>query len=294
MSLRAELMEALLENHPDGVILIGIEGHVVFWNPAAEALTGYYSLDLLGRDVPESIEPLLRFQSHPGDDLLGSAPHVGHGSLVHFQHRLGHELKVIARLYTLRDSLSKRIGTAVIFHPAESMDALPHGECGDDETLQASQAEIEDRLSQIFLDFERGERLFGVLWICVDQAAALRKTHGVGAHVALLDKVARAMQNGLRPGEELGRWGEDEFLIIAHERTREALAAHAQKLDGLARTADFRWWGDKISLTVSIGAAQVEPEETLAQLLGRAQAALLSAIHAGGNQIVAAPGRHEC
>ena len=26
-------------------------------------------------------------------------------------------------------------------------------------------------------------------------------------------------------------------------------------LAGLARTADFRWWGDRVSLTVSVGVA---------------------------------------
>ena len=84
----------------------------------------------------------------------------------------------------------------------------------------------------------------------------MRKTHGAGACEAMLEKIERALANGLRPAEELGRWGEDEFLVISHERTAEMLAAHAQTLAGLARTADFRWWGDRVSLTVSIGAAQ--------------------------------------
>jgi GGDEF domain-containing protein len=71
------------------------------------------------------------------------------------------------------------------------------------------------------------------------------------------------------------------------------LAAHAQTLAGLARTADFRWWGDRISLTVSIGAAQAEPSETLPQLLERAQIAMFKSVHAGGNHITA-PGRQGC
>jgi GGDEF domain-containing protein len=71
---------------------------------------------------------------------------------------------------------------------------------------------------------------------------------------------------------------------------------HAQALAGLARTADFRWWGDRISLTVSIGAAQAcqNQDEGLAQLLERAQKAMESSIHAGGNRITSAPGRQEC
>jgi GGDEF domain-containing protein len=63
------------------------------------------------------------------------------------------------------------------------------------------------------------------------------------------------------------------------------LHAHARVLVGLARTADFKWWGDRVSLTVSIGAAQVREtrNETLAQLLDRAQRAMETSMRAGGN-----------
>ncbi len=122
----------------------------------------------------------------------------------------------------------------------------------------------------------------------------LRKTHGAGACEAMLEKVERALGHGLRPAEKLGRWGDDEFLVLSHERTPEMLAAHAQSLAGLARTADFRWWGDRVSLTVSIGAAQADQEEALKQLLLRAQAAMFSSIHAGGNHITLAPGGQAC
>ena len=147
----------------------------------------------------------------------------------------------------------------------------------------------------MFEDFARGGQPFGVLWITVDQARDLRKTHGVGACEAMLEKVERALANGLRPAEEMGRWGDDEFLVLSHERTPEMLAAHAQALAGLARTADFRWWGDRVSLTVSIGAAQAERgRDAWRNLLERAKAAMLSSFHAGGNQITSAPGGHEC
>jgi diguanylate cyclase (GGDEF)-like protein len=110
----------------------------------------------------------------------------------------------------------------------------------------------------------------------------------------MMEKVVRVLAQGLRPAEELGRWGDDEFLVISHERTPEMLAVHAQSLAGLARTADFRWWGDRVSLTVSIGAAQADHAETLKQLLERAREAMFSSIHAGGNHIVLAPRGQAC
>jgi GGDEF domain-containing protein len=72
------------------------------------------------------------------------------------------------------------------------------------------------------------------------------------------------------------------------------LASHAQNLAGLTRTTDFRWWGDRISLTVSIGAAQADAGEQLSALLERAQAAMLESARAGGNHVTAAQGRRAC
>ena len=95
------------------------------------------------------------------------------------QHKLGHELQAITRVVALRDALGERIGTAAVFHPAESLDALPHGVTGENGAVGASQADLEDRLQIEFEDFARGGLPFGVLWISVDQAQGLRKTHGI-------------------------------------------------------------------------------------------------------------------
>jgi diguanylate cyclase (GGDEF)-like protein len=284
---RSELLEAMLDGYPEGIALLGMEGQMLFWNRAAEAITGYAGADLVARPVPGELESL----------LLGEGPHQkwsGRGALVHAQHRLGHNIPAITRTLVLRGGLGERLGTAVIFHPAESLDVLRRGEAGDSADVAASQVELEDRLEAEYEDFAQGEVQFGVLWVTVDQAHDLRRTHGARACEAMLDKVERTLANGLRPSEHIGRWGEDEFLVLSHERTADTLAAHAQVLAGLARTADFRWWGDRVSLTVSIGAAQAEPAETLAQMLERAQGAMLASVHAGGNHITLAAGRHAC
>ncbi len=48
---------------------------------------------------------------------------------------------------------------------------------------------------------------FGILWITVDQAQELRKTHGARACEAMLDAMEHTLRHGLRPTEEMGRWG---------------------------------------------------------------------------------------
>jgi diguanylate cyclase (GGDEF)-like protein/PAS domain S-box-containing protein len=294
MTDRAALFEATLESVPEGIALLGQEGLVAFWNPAAEAITGFPSIDLVGRPLPEALEPLLQYTPPQDRMVVSEVERLGHGSVAAIQHKLGHDVPVMALITVLRDGFGGRIGTAVIFHPTESLDALPRGDAGEDREVRTSQTEIEDRLQRIYDDFSRGGPAFGVLWITVDQAGDLRKTHGTGACDAMLEKVQRALAKGLRPGEEIGRWGQDEFLIISHERTAELLARHANTLAGLARTADFRWWGDRVSLTVSIGSAQSEASGTLVNLMERAKAAMFSSFHEGGNQTTSAPGGPTC
>jgi diguanylate cyclase (GGDEF)-like protein/PAS domain S-box-containing protein len=290
---RAELLEAALDSRPDGIALLGVDSEVVFWNRAAEAITGYASIELLSRAIPPLLEPLLLDAALQHNPPLGSGPPPTRGAVVHVRHKLGHDVQAIARRITLRDALGEHIGSAVAFHPAESLDALPHGEISEgsaEEDLQSSRANLEERLQMEFDDFDRGGAPFGVLWISVDQAAELRKTHGAAACNAMLDKVRHAVAQGLRPAEEMGRWGDDEFLIVSHERSAEMLASHAQNLVGLARTADFRWWGDRISITVSIGAAQAAAgaDESLSQLLRRATQAMDAGSLVGGNRAVLA------
>jgi len=294
MADRVEILEVALDGLPEGIALLGSEFQIMFWNRAAVAITGYASAELLSRQASDPLEPLLTGCAGPGNEGADAGAQAGRGVMVHMQHKLGHDVPVIARTLVLRDGFGGRVGTAVVFHPAESLDTLPHGECEAGSSVEASKVEFEERLGAMFENFMQGGGSFGVLWITVDQARELRRTHGAGACDAMLEKVEQAMANGLRPAEEMGRWGDDEFLVLSHERTPEMLAAHAQALAGLARTADFRWWGDRVTLTASIGAAQAEQDESLVELLEKARAAMLISFDAGGNQIMSAPRRHAC
>jgi diguanylate cyclase (GGDEF)-like protein/PAS domain S-box-containing protein len=290
MTDRTELLEAAFDSLPEGMGLFGGEDEVVFWNQAAQGITGYPTVELQGRQLPECLEPLLAAGNGKEESHAPAGGAEGRRLLAQARHKLGHAVPVIARSLALRNGLGERMGTALLFHPAESLDALPQGGTSADQGVAESRAELEERLQTEFDDFARGGSPLGVLWISVDQAEELRKTHGAAACNAMLEKVRHALAQSLRPAEEIGRWGGDGFLIVAHERSAGMLAAHAQMLAGRARTPDFRWWGDRISITASIGAAQAgsDAAETLVQLLKRAREAMEASSREGGNRVTAA------
>lgn len=290
---RSELLEAMLDSLPDGLVVLGPQAEIVCWNHAAEAITGFAGIEVLGRPAPDALEALLGEQTLAEADV---AQEAGRKTHLRLRHKLGHEVPLIVTFLILRDGLGGRIGRAMLFHPARSLDALPHGETGNDRAIVASQQELEERLTLAFDDFLDGGEPIGVLWIAVDQAHELRKTHGAAACEAMLAKMQHIIAQGLRPADVMGRWGTDEFLVIAHERSADQLSAHARKLAGMARTTDFRWWGDRLQLTVSIGACQARKGEvaSLTDLLKQAQKAVVASMQAGGNTITPPAGGKTC
>ncbi len=291
---RTELLESALNSLTEGVALADQDGRVALWNRTAETISGFPSAEVVGRGVREMMNLIVVGGAQQWVLQMGAEQAPPRGTLVQLRHKVGHEVPVVARVLELRDGMGGRIGTGVVFHAAGSIDAVPHGELGEDSSVGESQTEVEDRLATMHEDFLRSDISLGVLWVTADQARGLRRTHGARACEAMLEKMERTLAAGLKPAEEIGRWGDDEFLVLSHERSLPMLAAHAQNLAGLARTTDFRWWGDRVSLTVSIGAAQAERGEPLGGLLERAQSAMLESVRTGGNHITAAQGRQAC
>lgn len=297
MADRGELLESALDVYPEGLALLDQVGRVVFWNRAAETITGHCSANLVGRELPQALEPLMCCgvveRSHVLSDPQNSRQ-LARGTLVHAQHRHGHDVPAVARRVILRDVLGARIGTATVFHPAERTHALPHGDTTESCDVRESQAELRDRLQSDYAAFVSEAAPLGLLWIMVDQGQHMRRTHGAQACETMLENVERTLANHLRCGDQIGRWGDDEFLVLAHEARDEGLAEYGQELAGIARTADFRWWGDRIALSVSIGVAEAARNEPLAGVLDRARAAMQTSYQAGGNHVTLAAGRLAC
>jgi len=294
MAERAELIEAALESFPQGIALLDEEQKVVLWNRAAAEITGYSANGLVGHSVPDPFRRLLHFND--GTDDAGREPWLqpAQGLLIQLSRPDDVSLPLMARALLLRDVRSQRMGTAILFHSMDALKDLPQGEGGEEKDVAASQDELKECLESLFEDLSRGGPAFGVLWVTVDHAHDLRKTHGSGACASMIEKVGRALGQGLRTGEHMGRWGEDEFLIVSREQTRETLMAHARTMASLARVIDFRWWGDRVTITVSVGAASAVWPGSLISLLERARAAMLTSFHAGGNQTTQAPEVHAC
>ncbi len=294
LATRMEIFRVAFDAFEEGLAILDAQSQVVGWNLAAATITGYDAAGRLANELPPGLFQIdTQHQTHlrpgPGDGRLFEVGAAERPVLVNLRHAGGHALPAMLRRMPLRNSLGKRFGTLLRFHPTEEMDALPHGAAGEGAGVERSQADMEDRLDDAWCAWTTQSVPFGLLWVTVDQAAGLRKTHGRDACEAMMAIVERSLLHGLRPTEMLGRWGDNEYLVLAHERSAELLVTQAKHLATLVRNADFRWWGDRVPLTVSVGATQVRDSGlkpgALSSLLAQAQRAMQASLKAGGNHV---------
>ena len=210
----AELMEAALEeNFAEGVALLDRDGRVVFWNHAAEKVTGFPGIDVVSRVSPFGLQQLRCPSDHErADGNTRLPPRTAHQRqfLVHAQHHSGLELPLMIRRAMLRDGLGERIGVAIVFHFAESIDTLPHGESCEEADIESAQAEIEEQARAAFEEFLKHDAPTGP---AMDQGWIRRQTAQNPRSQSLRndDRKNRTdtLTNGLRPmrprSEPLGR-----------------------------------------------------------------------------------------
>jgi diguanylate cyclase (GGDEF)-like protein len=130
---------------------------------------------------------------------------------------------------------------------------------------------------------ERYGRPVGVLLIDVDHFKQVNDTFGHPAGDEVLRRIASTLAECVRTSDLVGRYGGEEFTVLAPETSAEALEALAQRvLDGV-RERRFITDAPDVRITVSVGAAYAEAgmHTTPEALLSCADRSLYEAKNAG-------------
>ena len=148
---------------------------------------------------------------------------------------------------------------------------------------------IDELLAQ---EEQRARRLSGrlsVLMIDIDHFKRINDSQGHDVGDRALQHLAAVMRSQLREIDHLSRWGGEEFLAVL-PATREADAlVMAERLADRVRSLPLVNDDIRQALTASIGVAEWGgPDDTVAQLLARADAALYQAKRNGRDQVRAA------
>lgn len=136
----------------------------------------------------------------------------------------------------------------------------------------------------------RYEHPLCVLMLDADHFKAINDTYGHEAGDRVLVALAKACAHELRDVDVLGRFGGEEFTITLPETSIEIAMDVAERLRQLLSEIIVPLDdGSNVTFSVSIGVSQLmNNEETLSDILNRADGALYTAKEGGRNQVVAA------
>jgi two-component system, cell cycle response regulator len=130
----------------------------------------------------------------------------------------------------------------------------------------------------------RHGRLLALVRVDVDHFKAINDTHGHHAGDQVLAEVARRLAGAVRGGDELARWGGDEFVAILPGTDKAGALRAAERLRAAVAAAPVELGGTALDVTISVGWAHWSGD-TPDDLLARADGSLYKAKDAGRNTV---------
>ena len=119
----------------------------------------------------------------------------------------------------------------------------------------------------------------------IDHFKNINDTHGHTTGDEVLRNLAARLRGQIRHPDTLGRYGGEEFLIVLPNSEVTAAVEQASRLCQRVRAMQIEFNGLKLSVTISIGVAQLKiGKENWEQFLNRADAAMYTAKKNGRDQ----------
>lgn len=282
---RLEIFARVVEQTGDLVKITDREGRLVFVNQALQDKTGYTASEMLGKKPS-----LLKSELQDPEKAKQLWQTITAGEV--YQNRIINRCKDGSTYYE-----ETTISPVFNQHGAIEYYVSTGKDVSDQVVMQQQLNELamKDALTHLYnrrhlsmvleAEIKRADRYgsqFGVVMFDVDHFKEVNDTfgHDVGDEVLCL--MAEAVSDDIRETDQLGRWGGEEFLLIALGLNQARTDLLAEKIRKLIAQTQFPVAG---RVTVSIGATSYHPGEGEMMLLKRADQALYLAKKKGRNRV---------
>lgn len=168
----------------------------------------------------------------------------------------------------------------------EAKNALEHQAMHDPLTGVLNRRAILERLSVEISRAKRESGRFSVGMCDLDHFKKINDTRGHLAGDAVIVAFTRCVQATLRGYDCVGRYGGEEFLVLALGSGGQIDDRLFERVRAIVADTEVRTNVGAVSMTVSIGVVPGTGDSTLEALLGAADVALYQAKAAGRNRVV--------
>ncbi len=290
------LYKHILDNISDGIYVITPQRRIVYWNPAAERITGFRSQDIVGKTCCETF---LRQIDEEGNPSCGQCPgsltltdKSLHEKSVYFQHRDGYRMPVMLKTSPIVGPGGTLLGVAHIFTDNtlnelvyQNLEELKKQVYVDRLTGLFNRQYLEMRIAEKLDEFRRYNWIFGVLFIDVDHFKDVNDHWGHPTGDEILKLVSRTFQANTRPSDVFGRWGGEEFVGLIGSAADRDLFQIARRFRMLVANSHLKTDQEVIHVTISVGATLAHIDDTPETLVARADTLMYQSKQSGRNRV---------
>ncbi|MBS0310222.1 MAG: EAL domain-containing protein, partial [Proteobacteria bacterium] len=286
---RARLV-SLLSAMNLGILFVAADGRVIYHNPA---FTRMWMIDeeihLIGLPVHEVLAKstsMLARPDHFSKHLLSVLETRELSDSYEIQMTDG---RVITELdYPVRDRENRFIGHLWIYEDVtrerQTAEQLVYLAERDALTGLYNRHRFQQELARTMLDSDRHQTQCAVMFFDLDEFKTINDSYGHRAGDALLIRVASEISTLVRRNEVLARLGGDEFAILLPSAQGNEAEVLADRVVRAIAQIPFRFEGQNLRLTTSLGIAYYPGQAADADdLVARADIAMYQAKDAGKN-----------
>ncbi|MGC8756846.1 MAG: diguanylate cyclase [Caldisericaceae bacterium] len=293
-----ELYKELVDNMSDGVYFVTKDRKILYWNKAAEEITGYKASEVVGSFCFDNI---LKHIDEKGTELcLSECPLVtamknnaNEQKEVFLHNKNGERIPVFVRVSPIKDKNGNIIGAVESFSKniesillKEQIKELAEKSFVDELTGIPNRRFFNRILEMKVSEFDRYGTVFGLLFIDIDDFKNVNDSYGHIVGDRVLKMVANTLSLNVRSSDLVARWGGEEFLVIVQRVEDSLLLKIAEKLRILVMHSGLSYQNDSISVTVSIGGTIFKKGDTPESIVKRADDLMMNAKNNGKNRAV--------
>ena len=283
-------MSSLLSAMNIGILFEDFANCVIYVNPAFRRIWL----------IPDSVELAAR----PTREVLGHSANVL-ARPDHFSQHILHVLdthqvsetfeivmadgRVVTQLsYPVRDSKANFVGRLWIYEDVtrerQTAEQLIYLAERDSLTGLYNRHRFQEQLGQMLVNVERRNSHGALLFFDLDEFKYINDTFGHRAGDAMLIRVAGEVSALIRRNEVFSRIGGDEFALLMPDVTEQEAAHLAERIIRAISQIPFRYDGQNLRLTTSLGIALYPAHgDNAEELVSHADAAMYQAKEAGKN-----------
>jgi PAS domain S-box-containing protein len=277
----AELFKSFSDALPYGVCIVDLQGKIIYWNLAAEVVTGYMGHEVLGRayrvDLLVHCEGAHTAAQCPVTEVLRNGKGVV--ADLFLRHQDGHRIPVHVFAFALRDSMGEMRGVGEVFEPSPGKQEVL-GWAGHSErefemaTGLSSVDESREQLQTLFRS--RSASSSALMLIEMSEREALLQ-HGGTAMLHQAIRVLAKTVAGLLPSRNyVGCWSDWRLIAVVPECKPESLEMLKATLAGVGSSCAVKWWGDRLVVGIRAAARLVDASQTVDSLIQKLELDLKS------------------